>query len=499
MGMFDDLIPQGGPSGGGMFDDLIPQKEEPSKFADVAKQLGAGIATGVEAIPTTVPILTGLAGQGAQALLDKFAPGFTDPQKLQNQQKLVELAAQARNGGIAQYLPQPETTAGEAARSVGSFIPSALGLSGGVARNTLGAVGAGLGSFAGEKVAPSEEAKPYLQLGGALLGGAAGLRGAESIASRVASKAVPSAEKIGKVAEEAYGSLREAHNLQPIKQSDLDYLAANLTRALNKSGPRPSVAEGIHRAIEEIKTPATSGAPDVADLVAARQNIKSFFQTATPDPNKAGAAKVLPLIDATIERLSPGTMKTLRDADKNYAASKTAATLDKRIVRAEMRAAGEHSGLNLGNKIRQNAANMLLSNKESRGLTAAEESALTAVNKGTLPQNAMRFASNMLGGGGGLGTSLLALGAGGGIGYGTGHPELAGLPILGIGLRALSNRSIANQAGNVSAQIRSRSPHAQSVGITAPKKLTEKQVAALAALYSIPALHGLGPISGPGR
>jgi hypothetical protein len=231
---------------------------------------------------------------------------------------------------------------------------------------------------------------------------------------------------------------------------------------------------------------------DVADLVAARQNLKSFFENPLPDPNKAGAAKILPQIDAAIERLSPGTMKELRLADANYSAAKTAERLDRRIATSELRAAGEHSGLNLGNKLRQNATNMLLSNKESRGLSNADRAALDSLVRGTTFQNLTRFGSNLLGGGGGLASMLLGFGVGGGAGYVSGHPELAGLPVVGLGLRMMSNRSIANQAKNISAQIRARSPYAKELGIPGPsQRLSALDAALLSSIYSLPASRGI--------
>ena len=57
------------------------------------------------------------------------------------------------------------------------------------------------------------------------------------------------------------------------------------TTTLNSKGIRPSTAQSIHNAVAEIKAPATGGAPDVADLVAARQSVKGLL--GSPDANKA--------------------------------------------------------------------------------------------------------------------------------------------------------------------------------------------------------------------
>jgi hypothetical protein len=37
-----------------------------------------------------------LAGQGAQYALDKYAPGITDPQQIENQKSMRDLATESR-------------------------------------------------------------------------------------------------------------------------------------------------------------------------------------------------------------------------------------------------------------------------------------------------------------------------------------------------------------------------------------------------------------------
>ncbi len=115
--------------------------------------------------------------------------------------------------------------------------------------------------------------------------------------------------------------------------------------------------------------------------------------------------------------------------------------------------------MNVGNKIRQKTADLLLS-KDARYLSAESKADLEKVVRGTTAQNAVRMASNMLGGGGGIASTLV--GAGGlGAGYATGHPELAAAPFLGMGLRSMGSRMTANQAAKAAANIRNRTPYGQ--------------------------------------
>lgn len=436
--------------------------------ADVAKSTGIGTAEGVIGL-ANIPEL-GAKGidaatrfVGRQLGLDLQRPGTQ--QSLSDQvtgtpkrQTLTGFnlpdAADIQKGieGYTGEFYKSKTPYGEVGRKVGNYLPALIGGPETLLTKLATRVAA---PVAGEELVGKVTDNPYAQAGGAV------------VASVLAHKAVtpkppgpPSALQVQTAAETTYNDLRAANVVKPIPQSELDNLASDITRTVNRQGPRPSVAPGGHAAIEEIRTPATAGAADVADLVAARQNLKSFFQNPLPDPNKAVAAIAIPRIDAAIERLSPGTMQRLRAADADYSAAKTAAGLDKRLAKAELRAAGDNSGMNLGNKIRQNATGMLTSAKESRGLGPVEIAALERVARGTPTQNILRFGSNLLGGGGGLGSTLLGVGGAVG-GAASGNPELAALPILGFGLRGLANRSTAKQAAKVSELIRSRSPEAQ--------------------------------------
>jgi len=259
-----------------------------------------------------------------------------------------------------------------------------------------------------------------------------------------------------------------------LPQSTLDSLADDITKTLNNKGIRPSTASSIHNAVDEIRTPANalgglskvspasaSGLPDVADLVAARQNVKSLL--GSPDANKTGAVVALQKIEAAIEQNSPGTMKTIREADKNYGAARAVEALDKRTAKAELRASATDSGMNIGNKVRQNVAT-LLGSGEARYLSAETKADLEKIVKGTATQNTMRAIAHLLGGGGGLGML-----AGGTAGYEAGGwPGALGGAAVGRGAKMLNNRSVTKQAEQVAQNIRRRSPLGQQNPMTLP-------------------------------
>lgn len=367
----------------------------------------------------------------------------------------------ALTGAIGE-LPQPETQFGKYAKTAGEFVPAMLGGPESLGVKLLTRVVAPtLGAEVGGALTEGTKAEPYGRVAGALFGGAGGTKAANLVAESRAARAAPSTEEIRKATSAGYDNLTSRNVATPIAQTELDNLAGDIRAALNAKGVRPSVAAQIHAAVEEIKTPATKGAADVADLVAARQTVKEFL--GSPDANKKGAFIALPKIEAEIERLSPGAMKKIRALDKNWAVVRANEALDKKMARAELRAAGEGSGLNMGNKIRQKVTDYLVSN-EARYLSQEQREALEKVVRGTASQNVMRWASNLMGGGGGLGSTLLGLG-GASAGAYSGHPELSLMPLGGLGLRMASNRLTAGQAEKAAAALRSGTPYAKSKGV----------------------------------
>ncbi len=190
---------------------------------------------------------------------------------------------------------------------------------------------------------------------------------------------------IMKDATDTYKELRAGHVQQPIPTAELEGVQSQIRNVLQEEGPNQELAKKAYRLVDKITDTAGRQPPitqtktelagpgfhiaedivkpqaDIADLVAARENMKALFRNPKPSENKAVAAKSLPVIDAAIERLSPSTMQRLKDADAGYSIAKSSQTLDKKQTIAELRAAGENSGLNYGNKLRQNITNFLVS------------------------------------------------------------------------------------------------------------------------------------------
>jgi hypothetical protein len=373
---------------------------------------------------------------------------------------------------------QPQTTFGGYLKTGAEMAPNLLLGRGGIVPRMLTDVAApAIASETAGLMTKGTDAEPYARMGWALLGGAGANKFANAMTEAKALKAAtPALSDVKSEATNAYDAMTSRNVATPLAQSTLTNLADDITLTLNNKGIRPSTAQAIHNAVDEIRSPATAGAADVADLVAARQNVKGLL--GSPDANKAGAFVALGKIESAIEQASPGTMTKIREADKNYAALRANEALDKKVARADLRAAGADSGMNVGNKIRQKVADLLLSN-DAKFLSAETKAELEKIVRGTWTQNGMRMVSNMMGGGGGIGSTVVGLGAMG-AGGATGHPELGLLPLGGLGLRFATNRSVGRQAIQTAEAIRRRSPLGQQTPPTLPP-------------MSNPALSGLVP------
>lgn len=383
---------------------------------------------------------------------------------------------------------QPQTGLGGYLKTGAEFLPGMLDpeLAGAGALKALPKLFASrvaapaIASETAGKLTEGTAAEPYARMGAALLGGAGASKAINSISeARALKAATPALADVKNEASQTYDALTARNVATPLPQSTLDNLASDIQTTLNNRGIRPSNADSIHKAVDEIRTPATAGSADVADLVAARQSIKELL--GKQDTNKAGAFVALGKIEKEIEANSPGTMSKIKEADKNWGAMKANEALDKRLARADLRAAGADSGMNVGNKIRQKVADLLLSN-EAKYLPAETKADLEKIVRGTWTQNGMRHVANLLGGGGGLGML-----AGAGAGY-----EAGGLPgaiaagAAGRGFKIANNISVARQAQRTAEAIRRRSPLGQSMAPILPPKTSVALSAILPALLARP-------------
>jgi hypothetical protein len=154
--------------------------------------------------------------------------------------------------------------------------------------------------------------------------------------------------------------------------------------------------------------------------------------------------------------------ETLAETRANESAKFSAETLNRKEFRAEIRAAAANSGKNLSNTMRQRIADILLDPSQRRGFSQSELAMMDRIVRGTKTENAVRYAGNFLGGGGGLGalvTTAEGIRALGPIG------AIAALP--GAALKSLSNVMTERNIERLNEMVRADSPLGRKIGAPA--------------------------------
>jgi hypothetical protein len=471
---------------------------EVGMLEDAAKSVGSGLASATAGTLGMVGDFRSLLSSGVDALGSKVGAA---PDRVQAFKDIMSKAAGMTGAGavlnsaptsrqIKDSAPdalvspdyQPQTVAGGYLKTGAEFLPG-MAMGGPRAflpRLATNVAAPAIASETAGQLTQGTEAEPYARVVGALAGGAGATKFNNALeAGRALKSATPSLANVKGEATGAYDALTSRNVATPLSQGVLDSVADDITTTLNSKGIRPSTAQSIHNAVAEIKSPATGGAPDVADLVAARQSVKGLL--GSPDANKAGAFVALQKIEKAIEQNSPGTMAKIREADKNYTAVKANEALDKRVAKADLQAAGENSGMNVGNKIRQQVTSFL-SSSEAKYLDAATKADLEKIVRGTPTQNGMRMVANLFGGGGGLGML-----AGGTAGYQAGGwPGAVAGAATGRAFKFANNRSVLNQAERAAEAIRRRSPLGQQNPLVLPPMPNPLLSGGLSALLARP-------------
>ena len=246
-------------------------------------------------------------------------------------------------------------------------------------------------------------------------------------------------------------------------------------------------------------------AGDPTDMAAASRAIGSiddFVEKAGASPSMAGTSAAPGAGTAIVPGASGSAAATattpeseaarlIQDARGNAAANFRSNRLTDAEDAAELRAAAANSGHNVGNAIRQRLASLLLNPKASRGYSQDELDSIRQVVQGTAGSNTLRQVGNMLGGGGGIGHTLIGgLGAvAGGLMAG---PEGAGIgaiaaPMAGSVARHAYNSAVQRALENVAQSVRMRSPLYNQMLAGAPS---------VPGSYLLPSLLGRAPMAG---
>jgi hypothetical protein len=291
---------------------------------------------------------------------------------------------------------------------------------------------------------------------------------------RVGTQEVPTAQQL-----KAAGSA----GLDAARNLGVDYTAGavksmgdDLTQALTTAGFFPEVAPKTFALLSKIKEvpEVEAGATAISsldNLVTLRKSLQKAAGDVQNPTEQAAAARAIDALDSFIQAADPQSVVAgpaaaagplLQDARGNYAAAMRSGTVTGAAERAARDADAANSGLNVGNRTRQVVNSILKSDKESRGFSKEELNLMDELVRGKHGINIARWASNVLGGGGGLGAQTAgaagaAIGgmAGGFPGMGVGA-VLA--PAAGYALKKLENSLVNKQMLGLDEAVRMRSP-----------------------------------------
>lgn len=489
-GAFADLIPQGAapaavaPAGNqfaSAFADLIPAKAATPGLLDRVGQFAGGV----------VKSLANTASTGGQAAQIEMGQPVDVPDTQATQ------AALEQNITGPPPVPAKDDRIGRALATTGEFVgnPASYIGPGSIAAKVGMAVLGGLGSEGAGQLAEGTPYEGAARFVGAVLGGATAAKLAqpgavEAVIGKAPSAAAPTPAEL----KAAYTAVRNSPEVKTaaVPIQDVKNLAATAEADLLSQGFRPTTASApatfselnritpqlppeltpLQKLQAEMNWESLPQNPQVTqatvdDLLAARRAFgqtakqKNPFPIGGSTPDAVASQQTIRKLDDLIEQHAP----EMREANANYSAAKTAEALDNRIAKAEDQAAAANSGLNIGNKLRQQAVNLLHNPAAMRGLRPDEIQMLEGLARGTPTRNAVRWFSNVLGGGGGLGALVT-----GEVG------SHAGLGVLGflaapIGhvLKHIENHLTVKAANQISEAIRSRSPLGQAIQSSAEK------------------------------
>ena len=314
-----------------------------------------------------------------------------------------------------------------------------------------------------------------------------GLRSGDKIVPGVAQSLqktippVPSQEALKLAAKQGYD---DAAGLGvEFSTGSVQSLASQIAAKLDSEGLIGKVAPKTRSIIDELTAPpAEAVSVPLSGFEAARKAFGRVGQDFNNPPDQLASKIARDAVDKFSRQAPDGavlagdaTQASLlqRTADGNYAAFKRSGLLDDLENAATVRAEAANSGQNTANNIRQRIASLILNPKQSGKFTDEEILKLRGVSGGTKTSNMARLLSNVMGGGGGLGSVVSGGVAGTAAGAASGAPLAgvavgAGVPAVGMGLRSVSEYLTRKALSQADEMTRARSPLYRTMQDEAP-------------------------------
>lgn len=281
--------------------------------------------------------------------------------------------------------------------------------------------------------------------------------------------ALPNADELLASSNSLYSEARAAP--LALKADSIRQLAGTIQSGLEEKGILGEFAPDTFTVLKKLQSPADGAHATGSNIISAREALRNASQNFT-NPREAKAAnQAIAQLDEFIKAPpaesvlagNPATFaETAKAARGDYAAAQRSNQILGESEIAQGNAAAANSGQNIGNATRQRFNAILKSDKQSSGYSAAEITQMERIRDGTLLGNATRFAGNLLGGGGGLGSVASAA-----VGAGTLGPIGAAAPAVGYALKKFSDASVNRQVRKLDEMTRARSPLAESSASTA--------------------------------
>lgn len=288
----------------------------------------------------------------------------------------------------------------------------------------------------------------------------------------------PSREALGKAADADIATFRQS-GIKMGGETVASYATA-LRKGLNQEGFLDTDAPSTFKVLSILENPKAGATLSAQGFHSARKALQRVAGNYSPNKSedRAAANVAIRALDNLFARLpdeafvdsTPAQIAAARKAfgefRGNYAAAKRSDTVTGVEDAAELRAAAANSGQNIDNALRQRLTAILLDPKKQRGFSKEELDLMRRAVEGTRTKNFARHASNVLGGGQGLG-ALGATAAGAAGGAMSGDPLLTGisavgLPAAGYALKQLENYLAKSEMKGLDEAVRSRSPLAHT-------------------------------------
>lgn len=290
----------------------------------------------------------------------------------------------------------------------------------------------------------------------------------------------PTADQLRQAASSGYKTAREMG--VRYKAPAVADMAQSVRMELEADGILEQLAPKTFKILDMLSNPPAGAEAPLTGVLAARRALKNARMDFTNPTEKLAAERIIKSLDDFIGAADDAAVvagpaaeagKLVKDAAGNYSAAKRSDFLSGKLDKAERQTAVANSGLNLDNTIRQRANDILNNEKLQKGFSKLEIEMIRRVAEGDKTRNTIRFVSNLLGGGGGLGMGLSG-GAGAAIGTaligGSGGAAIGGfaLPAAGLGLKVAGGRMSRGAMNAADLATRSRSPLYQQMLLDAP-------------------------------